>query len=382
MPAALPLNAAACEAIAVAWSAIAPACDTAPAASANPAGIGAALASAPPINEGVAPPINEGVADPSADCAMPPALAAAPDTRPEPASVTEPMALPAIAPRSWTGLSAALAMDLALSIMPDAVCVALCNPLETAVAPLARVAPRPPSREPPPVAVPAAGSAAPAAAASAAPAALSAWPEPFRACSSAFGRCTSSAVTSIGSPTWLEGRAGRAAASLAGPIRLCEAPLTENMPGPLKTMSPPSITMAPPAACRVMRWLARISMLSVVEVMVMSCPASISSMSVWACSDTGALAAMARRPPSCTNRLVERPEALAKVWRAAMWPSAWAVTCRFSLACSTAEAGVARFIDEGASISMRAPSMRSTGSLPPRSPPAALTACWPPTLPG
>ena len=40
--------------------------------------------------------------------------------------------------------------------------------------------------------------------------------------------------------------------SLAGPMRLCEAPLTENMPGPLKRMSPPSMTMLPPAACKEM----------------------------------------------------------------------------------------------------------------------------------
>ncbi|CAB3717093.1 Uncharacterised protein [Achromobacter sp. 2789STDY5608633] len=376
---------------------MAPACETAPAALARPAGMGRALASAPPapcvrdaapsltrdcvalpaieaarpINDGVPPLISDGVTAPTADCAMPPALAATPEARPEPASVTAPMALPAIAPRSCMGLSAAPAMDLALSSMPEAAV----RPPDRALAPLARAEPMPPRAAP-------SAAAGAAAIASDAPAAFSAWPEAASACFIAAGRCTSSAVTSIGSPTWLDGSAGRAAASLAGPIRLCEAPFTENIPGPLKRMSPPSMTMAPPAACSVMRWFARISMPSVVEVIVMSWPASISSMSVCAWIDTGALAAMARRPPSCTNRLVERPEALAKVWRAATWPSAWAVTCRFSLACRIAVAGVDRFIDEGASISMRAPSIRSTGSLPPRSPPLALTACWPPTLPG
>ncbi|CAB3960098.1 hypothetical protein LMG7053_06148 [Achromobacter ruhlandii] len=382
----------AADASLAAWFAISPACDTAPAALASPAGIGAALASAspaplgisdcaalpaiacaPPISEGVAPPINDGVAEAIADCAMSPALAAAPDARLAPASVAELTALRAIAATSCAGLSAALARDLAWSSMPEALSAALDRPLETALAPLARAAPMPPREEPPLAAV--------LAAASDAPAALSAWPEAASACFIAAGRCTSSAVTSIGSPTWLEGSAGRAAASLAGPIRLCEAPLTENMPGPLKRMSPPSMTISPPAACKVMRVFARISMLSVVEVMVMSWPASISSMSVCAWIDTGALAAMARRAPSCTNRLVERPEALAKVWRAATWPSAWAVACRFSLACRIALAGVARFSDEGASTSMRAPSMRSTGSVPLRSLALAFTACWPPTLP-
>ncbi|MNV39721.1 hypothetical protein D3C71_1313110 [compost metagenome] len=123
-------------------------------------------------------------------------------------------------------------------------------------------------------------------------------------------------------------------------------------------------------------------MLSVVDVMVTSWPASSSSMSVCAWRDTGALAAMARMPPSWTNRLVARPDALANVWRAATWPSACAVTCRFSLACRMADAGVARFSEAGASINMRAPSMRSTGSVPLRSPSLALTACWPPTLAG
>ena len=104
-------------------------------------------------------------------------------------------------------------------------------------------------------------------------------------------------------------------------------------------------------------------------------------MSVCAWIDTGDSAATARMPPSWTNRLVERPEAVAKVWRAATWPSASAVTCRFSPACRMAEAGVAKLREDGASISMRAPSMRSTASVPLRSPPPALTACWPPTLP-
>ncbi len=157
--------------------------------------------------------------------------------------------------------------------MPDAPSAATDRLLETAVAPLASAAPALPSRELcDPAAAAAVGAVAAGAAAIApvAPAAFSAWPEPASACSLALGRCTSSAVTSIGSPTWVEGSAGNVAASLAGPIRLCDAPLTENMPGPLNRISPPFMTMLAPAACRVMLWFARISMLSVVEVTVMS----------------------------------------------------------------------------------------------------------------
>ncbi|CAB3928504.1 hypothetical protein LMG26858_06243 [Achromobacter anxifer] len=323
------------------------------------------------------PSISEGVAMLGKD-------AVAPDISPAPAWPAACVVLPAIAPSSCTGLRASPAMALALSSMLDAPSAAVDRPLDMALAPLASAAPALPSMEPcDPAAVAAAGAVEAAAlAAPDAPAAFNAWPEAACACSLALGRCTSSAVTIIGSPTWVEGRAGSVAASLAGPIRLCDAPLTENMPGPLNRMSPPSRTMLAPAACRVMVLFARISMLSVVEVTVTSWPASISSMSVCAWIDTGDSAATARMPPSCTNRLVERPEALAKVWRAATWPSACAVTCRFSLACRMAEAGVAKFSDEGASISMRAPAMRSTASVPPRSPPLALTACWPPTLPG
>ncbi|KAG0926147.1 hypothetical protein G6F31_018488 [Rhizopus arrhizus] len=163
-----------------------------------------------------------------------------------------------------------------------------------------------------------------------------------------------------GSSTVVLGRAGRLAASLPGPTKLCVAPLTENRPGPLKTMSAPSSVTLPPTACKVTRWLPRISMPSADEVTVMSWPASASRMSVCACNETGACAEMARIGPCCANTLADRAE-----------------TAACSPACSTALAGVARFNEFGASPKRWGPLMRSTGASPVRWPLAALPAAWP-----
>ncbi|MNS76154.1 hypothetical protein D3C72_1096920 [compost metagenome] len=173
------------------------------------------------------------------------------------------------------------------------------------------------------------------------------------------------------------GKAGRLAASLPGPTKLCVAPLTENRPGPLNTMSAPSSVTLPPAACKVTRWLPRISMPSADEVTVMSWPASASRMSVCACSDTGACAEMARIGPCCANTLAERADTAEYVCCAATCASDCAVACRCSPACSTALAGVARFREFGASISRCGPLMRSTAAESVRWPLAPLPAAWP-----
>ncbi|CUI27869.1 Uncharacterised protein [Achromobacter kerstersii] len=163
------------------------------------------------------------------------------------------------------------------------------------------------------------GTTSPSPAAAPAPAPVPAPPNPaiklapafFAAVANAPSLCTSSALTISGSSTVVLGSAGRLAASLPGPTKLCVAPLTENRPGPLKTMSAPSSVTLPPAACKVTRWLPRISMPSADEVTVMSWPASASRMSVCACNDTGACAEMARIGPCCANTLAERAETAA-----------------------------------------------------------------------
>ena len=121
----------------------------------------------------------------------------------------------------------------------------------------------------------------------------------------------SSALTISGSSTVVLGSAGSAAASLPGPTKLCVAPLTENSPGPLKTISAPSRMTLPPAACKVTRCWPRISMPSADDVTVMSCPARASRMSVCACSDTGACAETARIAPCCANTLADRADTAA-----------------------------------------------------------------------
>ncbi|CAB3744689.1 hypothetical protein LMG1231_06117 [Achromobacter denitrificans] len=189
--------------------------------------------------------------------------------------------------------------------------------------------------------------------------------------------CTSSALTMSGSSTVVLGKAGRLAASLPGPTKLCVAPLTENRPGPLNTMSAPSSVTLPPAAWRVTRWLPRISMPSADDVTVMSCPASASRISVCACRETGACAEIARIGPCCANTLAERAETAAYVWVAATCASDCAVACRCSPACSTALAGVARFSEFGASTSRCGPSMRSMLASAERWPLTALPAFWP-----
>ena len=189
--------------------------------------------------------------------------------------------------------------------------------------------------------------------------------------------CTSSALTISGSSTVVLGKAGKLAASLAGPTKLCVAPLTENRPGPLNTMSAPSSVTLPPAACRVTRWLPRISMPSADDVTVMSWPASASRMSVCACSDTGACAEIARIGPCCANTLAERADTAEYVCCADTCASDCAVACKCLPACSTALAGVARFRELGESISRCGPLMRSTAAESVRWPLAALPAAWP-----
>ncbi|KAG1578723.1 hypothetical protein G6F46_015751 [Rhizopus delemar] len=78
-------------------------------------------------------------------------------------------------------------------------------------------------------------------------------------------------------------------------------------------MSAPSSVTLPPTACKVTRWLPRISMPSADEVTVMSWPASASRMSVCACNETGACAEKARIGPCCANTLADRAETAAYV---------------------------------------------------------------------
>ncbi|MNT66818.1 hypothetical protein D3C72_2049070 [compost metagenome] len=106
--------------------------------------------------------------------AVSPALPAAADIMSAPACCAEATAPFARAAMSWIGLSASLAIDLARSSMPDAPSCSDARPVDTALAPLASVAPMPPAAAVPDAPVDAVEAAAVPASASDAPAALTA----------------------------------------------------------------------------------------------------------------------------------------------------------------------------------------------------------------
>ncbi|CAB3894581.1 hypothetical protein LMG26691_04165 [Achromobacter animicus] len=339
--------------------------ETAPAAEAAPSIRPPAPGATLPSNPLAAGSADMGLATMACACDTIPMVFFAVVSRPPTAGLALPSS-PGAADSALIGFFAMPASALAWPASCDSLPAAPAAVLPRSLKPLGTMSPNPP--RPPPA--PAAPAAPPKPAIRLVPAFLA-------AVANTPSLCTSSALTMSGSSTVVLGRAGRLAASLPGPTKLCVAPLTENRPGPLNTMSAPSSVTLPPAACNVTRWLPRISIPSADEVTVMSCPASASRMSVWACRETGACAEMARSGPCCANTLADLAETAAYVCVAATWASDCAVACRCSPACSTALAGVARFSEFGASTSRCGPSMRSMSASAMRWPLIALPAAWP-----